>query len=154
MFGSQVVDVAIGMVFVYLLLSLVCSAANELIETILKNRAKQLEKGIRSRLNNVGLAQKIYDHALVSGLYASDRTKPSYIPARRFALAPLNTIAPDATCSVLVRSAEQVHRYPFDGETEGKESGGTVEGLMEAWRPPDNNRARNCSLSVGNSCNP
>lgn len=97
MFGSQVIDVAIGMVFVYLLLSLVCSAANELIETILKDRAKKLEEGIRSLLNNEELANKVYNHTLVSALYTKTKGKPSYIPSRTFALALLNVVAPDAT---------------------------------------------------------
>ncbi len=43
MFGSQILDVAIGMIFVFLLLSLMCSALNEIIEAKLKNRAKSLE---------------------------------------------------------------------------------------------------------------
>ncbi len=34
MFGSTVLDVAIGLVFVFLLLSLICSAASELIELV------------------------------------------------------------------------------------------------------------------------
>ncbi len=44
MFGSELLDVVIGMVFVFLLLSLICSAVNELLETRLKNRAGDLEK--------------------------------------------------------------------------------------------------------------
>ena len=52
MFGSTILDIAIGMAFVYLLLSLVCSAANEIIEAILKGRAKHLEAGIRNLLGN------------------------------------------------------------------------------------------------------
>ena len=97
MFGSQVIDVAIGMVFVYLLLSLVCSAANELIETVMKNRAAKLEEGIRSLLNDDGLANQLYNHTLVSGLYTKTKGKPSYIPSRTFALALLNIVAPDVT---------------------------------------------------------
>src|SRR2546426_11145958 len=46
MFNSQILDVAIGMIFVYLLLSLICSAANELVELFLKKRARQLERGL------------------------------------------------------------------------------------------------------------
>jgi len=46
MFGSELLDVAIGTTFVFLLLSLICSAVNELLETRLKNRAGDLEKGI------------------------------------------------------------------------------------------------------------
>ena len=32
MFGSSILDIAIGLVFVFLLLSLICSALNEFIE--------------------------------------------------------------------------------------------------------------------------
>lgn len=95
MFGSQTLDVAIGMVFVYLLLSLICSAANEVIESKLKNRAKSLELGIRNLLGDQGLADKLYAHDLVSGLFSDKQGKPSYIPSRTFALALLNTVFPD-----------------------------------------------------------
>jgi hypothetical protein len=95
MFGSQVIDVAIGMIFVFLLLSLICSAANEVIESKLKNRAKDLEKGIRNLLGDQGLVAKLYDHQLISGLFTDDKHKPSYIPSRTFMLALFNTVFPD-----------------------------------------------------------
>ena len=97
MFGSPILDVAIGMVFVYLLLSLLCSAANEAIEARLKNRAKSLELGIRNLLGDKGLADKLYEHDLISGLFSDKQGKPSYIPSRTFALALLNTVFPDGT---------------------------------------------------------
>jgi hypothetical protein len=43
MFGSEIVEVAIGVVFIYLLLRLICSAISELIERNLKSRAADLE---------------------------------------------------------------------------------------------------------------
>ena len=97
MFGSPILDVAIGMIFVYLLLSLICSAANELLEAKLKNRAKDLEAGIRNLLGDKGLADKIYSHDLISGLFSADKGKPSYIPAQTFALALMNTVFPAGT---------------------------------------------------------
>ena len=48
MFNSNIIDVAIGMIFIYLLLSIMCSAANEIIELMLKKRAIDLERGILS----------------------------------------------------------------------------------------------------------
>lgn len=54
MFGSSILEVAIGLIFVYLLLSLICSAANEVIESFLKNRATDLERGIRELFNQNG----------------------------------------------------------------------------------------------------
>jgi hypothetical protein len=53
MFNSSIIDVAIGLVFVFLTLSLICAAANEGIESILKKRAKNLERGIRELLGDL-----------------------------------------------------------------------------------------------------
>lgn len=47
MFNSNILDVAVGLVFVFLTLSLICSAAKEIIEAGLKKRSKDLETGIR-----------------------------------------------------------------------------------------------------------
>lgn len=89
MFGSTILDVAIGMVFVYLLISLICSSLNELIEARMKNRAKDLEKGITNLLGDHNLAQRLYAHPLVKALYTQG-DKPSYIPAETFSLALWN----------------------------------------------------------------
>ena len=72
MFGSVVLDVAIGLSFVYLIMSLICSALREGIEARLKTRALLLERGIRELLKDAGgnqLAEKLYKHPLVSSLY-------------------------------------------------------------------------------------
>jgi len=111
---SFIIDVAIGLIFVYLLLSLVCSAANEIIELWLKKRAIDLERGIRemlapgSKSGARDIVQKLYDHALISNLFdtAYDKSRiasplryvfrtrlPSYIPARSFALALMDLVA-------------------------------------------------------------
>ena len=75
MLNSNVLDVAIGMAFVYLLLSLLCSAVAEFIAGTLGLRAKNLEAGIRSLFSDgVGprgnaFVREIYEHGLVRGLY-------------------------------------------------------------------------------------
>jgi hypothetical protein len=48
MFGNGLVEVAIGMTFVYLLLSLISSVLNEWIAGLLGMRARNLEEGIRN----------------------------------------------------------------------------------------------------------
>jgi len=97
MFGSQIIDVAIGMIFVYLLFSLLCSAANEIIEMALKKRAKHLEDGLIELLHDKRLVEKVYNHPLVNGLFdgaykAGSRKLPSYIPATNFALALMDLV--------------------------------------------------------------
>lgn len=117
MFNSGILDVAIGLIFIYLLLSLIASAANEMIERWLKNRASDLERGIRELLEDPekpsSIVKDLYNHPLVNSLFvgkyhdsSNDKDKPStdddksakptrntsnqlpsYIPARNFALA-------------------------------------------------------------------
>ncbi len=91
MFGSTILDVAIGLVFVYLLLSLIVTAGTELIASWLNWRADNLRKGLQ-RLLNPTLAQELYDHPLIKNLSKSGRW-PSYIPAGTFALALVDVIA-------------------------------------------------------------
>src|ERR1700748_2112946 len=102
MFGSEMLDIAIGMIFVYLLLSLICSSINELIERQLKNRAADLEAGLRELLGDdtgTGLVAELYQHGMINGLFKGDykptdqSNLPSYIPARNFALAIMSIVA-------------------------------------------------------------
>jgi len=104
MFGSNVLDVAIGLVFVYLLLSLLCSTINEqVIARFFALRAKTLEEGITNMLatpQGKELVNQLYENPLIKGLSqnaASNKPrKPSYIPADTFAVALMNTKADQA----------------------------------------------------------
>lgn len=96
MFGLQVIDIGLGLIFVYLLLSIICTAANELIAGLLKLRARTLAAGVNNLLENKGvpdLKKNFYNHPLIKSLYKQNR-KPSYIPSRTFALVLLDLIAP------------------------------------------------------------
>jgi hypothetical protein len=86
LFGSTILEVAIGVIFVYLLLSLLCSAFNELLESFIKMRASDLKQGIMKLLGNQNLVQDFFDHSLVKAL----GNNPSYIPARTFSIALWN----------------------------------------------------------------
>jgi hypothetical protein len=115
MFNTTIIDVAIGIIFVYLLLSLISSAAHEMIEYWLKKRSSDLERGVRELLTKEDgsdpgqLVEKLYNHGMVSGLfkgtYQNSRIGkvsryflgtrlPSYIPSRNFALALMDLVAP------------------------------------------------------------
>jgi hypothetical protein len=97
MFGSTVLEVAIGVIFVYLSLSLVCTAANELIASLTTWRASNLAHGIRNLLNyqtTDELLKGIYNHPLIQSLYRDSKRLPSYIPSRTFALALMDMIVP------------------------------------------------------------
>jgi hypothetical protein len=72
MFNSDILEVAIGVIFVFILVSIICSAVREGIETKLKTRAAYLEHGIRELLRDPsgrGLTTWFYEHPLIAGLY-------------------------------------------------------------------------------------
>lgn len=102
MFGSNILEVAIGIIFVYLLLSLICTALNEGIASLIDKRGKNLVEGIKNLLNDpkfTGLAQQVYNHGLIGGIsqYASNPDKrtrlPSYMSSSNFSLALLDILA-------------------------------------------------------------
>ncbi len=111
-------DLAIGMIVVYLLVSTLCSAVREGIEAILKTRAAYLECAIRELLDDKdgrGLTESLFEHPQLSGLFlgkyqpkprkkklwvlANGRGLPSYVPASSFAKALLDMAARGATTS-------------------------------------------------------
>ena len=128
MFGSEIIKVAIGLVLVYLLLALVCTAVSEWVSRMFSMRSKTLKAGIRNLLDDEDhtFSNDIFNHALIKRLHRKglwDTLKgrlpltgtdgsngPSNIPARTFALALFDKIAdagkPDG--------ASERHKYPFD----------------------------------------
>ena len=98
MFGSAVLDIGIGLVIVFLMLSLVCTAANETLASMLKWRADTLHAGIHNLLDGSAdqsreWTQKFFEHPLVRSLYKGTQ-KPSSIPSRTFALAVMDIVLP------------------------------------------------------------
>ncbi len=111
--GSTILEVAIGVVFVFLLVSLLVSAMREGLETWLKTRASHLEAGLREVLRDregTGLVKQFYNHPLIYSLYSGDyvprparkesslliargRNLPPYIPSSSFALALMDMAA-------------------------------------------------------------
>jgi hypothetical protein len=97
MFGSGILDVAIGLTLVFLLTGVLCTAVMEAVSSALALRARTLEEGLRHFLDDpagTGLAAELYRHVQISGL--SGAGKPSYIPAENFARALLDVLFPRA----------------------------------------------------------
>ena len=114
MFGSDILEAAIGIVFVFVLVSTICCAVREAIEAWMKTRASYLEFAIRELLQDkkgTGLAKEFFEHPIIFGLYVGnyvpgqsvERTRPwrrglnlpSYISAGSFALALLDLVVRD-----------------------------------------------------------
>ena len=82
-------DVVIGVAFVYLLLALICTTANEWIAGARGLRAKTLQRGIGQLLGP--LADEFYRHPLIATL-SQPGERPSYIPAHIFSSAVLDLL--------------------------------------------------------------
>jgi hypothetical protein len=96
-FGSTVLDVAAGIIFGFLAITLFTSAAVEAINSVLNVRVKNLQTGIMALVNDpnfTGLAKQLYAHALISplGPGGADPLKnaPAYIDKTQFAEALLD----------------------------------------------------------------
>ncbi len=101
MFGSTVLEVAVGLTFCYATVALIVSTVQEALASALRMRARTLVDGIRSMLNDssfTGLARAVYDHALVNPHDAAPARagalagKPAYIEPRHFAIALMEAI--------------------------------------------------------------
>lgn len=119
MLSSDALETAIGLTFVFLLISLLCAAVQEWLEGIFKWRAMDLERAVRSLLGDSDgkLTELLYQHPLVFSLFqghydpakltsspltpGSDamhvrlrarRNLPSYIPSNNFAVALLDLL--------------------------------------------------------------
>jgi hypothetical protein len=102
MFGSTVLEVAIGLTFCYGTLALIVSTVQEALASAFRLRANTLLGGVKSMLNDPrfsGLAQQVYAHPLVNphgdGAATDQRSlraKPSYIEPMHFAMALVDSI--------------------------------------------------------------
>ena len=134
---NTVVDVAIGVILLYLLLALIVTTAQELISSLLHLRAKHLYRALAGMLSgtvqgdppstsNQLLLHAFYEHPLVRNLTSRvperiqqalsplGRGLPSYIPSRTFALALVDvlrgtkTAADSIGASQLLANAHEV----------------------------------------------
>ncbi len=141
MLGSTTLEIAIGLVFVYWLLSLFCSALTEAVAARLKLRSRGLEKAIRQILG-AHLAQDFFSHPLIGSLKQGgalvpqsgatpagnaepkdSRQAPSYIPSTSFAVTLFDLFAPCAdgiplTFDRLKQSLQQAAQGPSTGSDE------------------------------------
>ena len=93
MYLQEILEVAIGLVFMWLVLSIAAMTIQEWIGNVLNERAKDLEQNLQEMLNSDDLTKQIYDHPLITSLYHPAKRShqkprlPAYMPAGKFASA-------------------------------------------------------------------
>ena len=103
MYLQEILEVAIGLVFGWLVMSVAAMSLQEWIGNALKWRSTDLQKNIKSLLSNTDLADEIYKHPLVAALYNPSKNEkkdprlPSYIPSGKFASALFDVVVQAGT---------------------------------------------------------
>jgi hypothetical protein len=88
---SAILNLVIGLIFIYFLIALACSTIQELIAHYLDMRADNLETWIKDTFREHQLGEKILQHRLIDGLTAIGR-RASYIPSMVFSGVLLDLI--------------------------------------------------------------
>ena len=78
---GAIVEVAIGLIFVWIVLSLTIIQIQEWINVRLDKRARDMEEAIHEMLANPNLKAQFYDHPVIRGLTAKKRKEPSRVPS-------------------------------------------------------------------------
>jgi len=94
---GSVLNVAVGLVLTFLILSLLSTSVQEAGASVIRTRGRMLKSGLRSLLadgaDGAGMAlfEKVFGHGLVQGLSRS--CLPSYLPSPSFSLALFDALS-------------------------------------------------------------
>lgn len=94
MLDSPIIDIVIGLSFLYFLLGLISSSLNELIHTWLKTRSKELKYAISHFLDRDWdkIGEEIVKSPYIRTLQKDPDKFPSYIPSSSFAQSVIDVI--------------------------------------------------------------
>jgi len=141
--SGPMLDTVIGMIFVYLLMSLLCSAAQEVISSWLKLRSDNLKKGIDTLLaddNTTFFASQFHLHPLIDKLAPVGKS-PSYIPASHFSAVMMDLIEQQSGKNPFKKLSGAINALP-DGQMKqslrvmsarSKGDADTFIGELEQW---------------------
>ena len=111
--NSPIIDVAIVLIFVYVVLSLLASSIQEWTASLLGLRSRNLYRGVR-RLLGAGMAKDVYEHPMIRRLAKKDRQPvldEEMAKGKRWLKAKWAHFFPRAPSSPLI------HEWPGGGAT-------------------------------------
>lgn len=92
MFGSGILDLVIGLIFIYFILSLICSSVREIFANLLDLRHSHLRDWFKNIFKDDSFSDEIMNHHLIAGLTTKNK-KPSYIPDNIFSTVVFDLFA-------------------------------------------------------------
>ena len=121
MSGFPILDLVVGMIFIYFMLSIISSSAVEMVLSVRKIRAKMLEKWllkifdreITTGIKKIPLGQAIMDHCSTTAL-SKEGSSTSYIDPKNFTSALIDKITYDPGNPLSI--ANDINRIVIDIE--------------------------------------
>ena len=132
MLDSQIVDVAIGMIFVFSLLSILVTQINTLILNVFNLRAQQLKEGLINLISDKELQAKMLAHPLIrmveetvrphdklnrqeqSDIIEMKPTTVTYIAPSTFVEALLSLLSSESDASIFLSLTDAINALPND----------------------------------------
>jgi hypothetical protein len=113
MSANAFIDIAIGLVLMYLVLSLLCTVINEYIASFMALRAKALQAGLQKLLDVPALKAAFDNHGLIASVKdAKSGSEPSYLPGRTFAMALFGSLDPAKPLPLLSDIEISINKLP------------------------------------------
>lgn len=146
---GAVVEVAIGLIFVWIVLSLATIQIQESINVRLDKRARDLEDAIHEMLANPNLKAQLYDHPVIRGLVSKKRSEPSRIPTWFYRYPILRGFTKEIRKLPSYIPAQQFSLALFDITiTAGTESSLIQQGLLKIRDDLQNDQKMNPQQAV------
>jgi hypothetical protein len=109
---NAVIDVCIGLMLLYLILSLVCTTINEVIAHMVALRARTLADGIERLIDDRGLLEAFRKDGVIDAAHSVSKGLPSYLPGRAVATALINGLSPENPVPGVAGVHETLKRLP------------------------------------------
>ncbi|HLE91276.1 MAG TPA: hypothetical protein VI753_09010 [Anaerolineales bacterium] len=126
---TVLIEVAIGVLFVWILLAAITSAVQDWISQLFKWKSDMLEESIGNILANDNLKKEFYNHPLIMSLHSQGgKRKPSKVPSKQFT---------SVVFDMLIKAAEENSDKAVDVARKagtGKSHAKKVESVIEQLR--------------------
>lgn len=133
MYLEELVEVGIGLIFVWMVISIATIQIQEWIATnILKWRAKDMESAIRKMLGDPVWAEQLYRNPIIAGLSKKTGVKPSYIAANKFAVALFDVVMTTGTDGSYIQ--QSLHKIQTELNQAPKALGPLIRYIFKRWR--------------------
>jgi hypothetical protein len=111
--SNAILDIAIGLVLMYLVLSLIGTVVNEFIATLSQVRASTLKTAVAKILDNSMLLADFYNHGLIDSMNkAAVSDHASYFSGQTFAMAVLGSLDPTKPIPGIADAKSAIENMP------------------------------------------